>query len=126
LLEACVARIDTYNPKLNAFISVMRSQAVAQARQLDAEQKAGRLRGPLHGIPIGLKDNIDTASFRTTAASAVFDDRVPAEDAEVTRKLKAAGAICIGKTNLPEFARPRPGGHQRRLGCDHSSSYLGP
>src|SRR5438270_13792668 len=78
LTEACLARIQTYNPKLNAFITVMREQALAQARELDAEQKAGRLRSPLHGIPIGLKDNIDTAGTRTTAASAVFDDRVPA------------------------------------------------
>src|SRR5947209_17292360 len=59
LTEACLARIQTYNPKLNAFITVMREQALAQARELDAEQKAGRLRSPLHGIPIGLKDNID-------------------------------------------------------------------
>src|SRR5437867_5715253 len=77
LTQACLARIEIYNPKLNTFISVLRQQALAQARDLDAEQRAGKLRGPLHGIPIALKDNIDTAGIRTTAASAVFDDRIP-------------------------------------------------
>src|SRR5215813_12499976 len=104
LVEACLTRIGVYNPKLNCFITVMREQAMAQARVLDAEQAAGRLRSPLHGIPIGLKDNIDTAGVRTTAASAVFDDRVPDTDAEVTQRLKSAGAVLIGKTNLHEFA----------------------
>jgi len=116
LTEACLARIAAYNPKLNCFITVMREQALAQAHALDAEQRAGRLRGPLHGIPIGLKDNIDTAAVRTTAASAVFDDRVPEADAEVTRKLKSAGAVLIGKTNLHEFA----------MGGTSATSYYGP
>jgi aspartyl-tRNA(Asn)/glutamyl-tRNA(Gln) amidotransferase subunit A len=116
LTEACLARIETYNPKLNAFITVMREQALAQARELEAEQRSGKLRGPLHGIPIALKDNIDTAGVRTTAASAVFDDRVPDTDAEVTRRLKAAGAIFIGKTNLHEFA----------MGGTNATSYYGP
>src|SRR5438552_14171091 len=88
LTQACLARIETYNPKLNCFITVMREQALAQARELDAEQRSGKLRGPLHGIPIALKDNIDTAGVRTTAASAVFDERVPDTDAEVARRLK--------------------------------------
>ena len=116
LTEACLARVATYNPKLNCFITVMREQALVQARGLDAEQSAGRLRGPLHGIPIALKDNIDTADVRTTAASAVFDDRVPTADAEVTRRLKAAGAVLIGKTNLHEFA----------MGGTSATSYYGP
>src|SRR5438445_13545893 len=104
LTEACLARIQTYNPKLNAFITIMREQALAQARELEAEQRSGKLRSPLHGIPIALKDNVDTAGTRTTAASAVFDDRVPDTDADVTRRLKNAGAVLIGKTNLHEFA----------------------
>src|SRR5215831_18115204 len=116
LTEACLARIATYNPKLNCFITVMRDQAMAQARELDAEQHAGRLRGPLHGIPIALKDNIDTAGVRTTAASAVFDDRIPAADAEVARRLKDAGAVIVGKTNLHEFA----------MGGTNATSYYGP
>jgi len=116
LVSACLAQIDTYNPKINAFITVTREDALAQARALDAEQRAGKLRGPLHGIPIALKDNIDTAGVRTTAASAVFDDRVPGEDAEVARRLAAAGAVLVGKTNLHEFA----------MGGTSATSYYGP
>jgi len=104
LTEACLARIAIYDPKLDAFITVMKAQALEQARQLDAEQKAGKLRGPLHGVPIALKDNVDTASARTTGGSAVFAERVPKEDATVTTRLVAAGAVIIGKTNLQEFA----------------------
>lgn len=116
LTEACMERIATYNPKLNAFITVMKALAMQQAKVLDAEQKAGKLRGPLHGIPIALKDNIDTAGTRTTAASAVYDERIPTEDAEVVRKLKAAGAIFVGKANLHEFA----------MGGTSATSYFGP
>lgn len=116
LTEACLARIKTYNPQLNCFITVTREQALAQAQELDAEQRGGKLRGPLHGIPIALKDNIDTAGIRTTAASAVFDDRVPRADAEVVRRLKNAGAVLIGKTNLHEFA----------MGGTSATSYYGP
>ena len=104
LTRACLERIESYNPKLDCFITVMRDKALSQAAVLDAEQRAGKLRGPLHGIPIALKDNIDTAGTRTTAGSGVFEDRVPTEDAPVTARLKAAGAIIIGKTNLHEFA----------------------
>ena|ERR1700759_2363342 len=104
LTEACLARIDIYDQKLTTFITVMRAQALAQAKQLDVEQHAGKLRGPLHGIPIALKDNIDTAGTLTTAGSALFSDRVPDEDAPVAARLIAAGAIIIGKANLHEFA----------------------
>ena len=116
LVEACLARIDIYNPKVNAFITVTRDRALAQAKALDGERRAGRLRGPLHGVPIALKDNIDTAGVRTTAASAVFDDRVPVEDAEVARRLAAAGAVLLGKANLHEFA----------FGGTSATSYYGP
>lgn len=104
LTQACLDRIRIYNPKVDAYITVLGEQALAQAAQMDAEQKSGKFRGPLHGIPIALKDNIDTAGIRTTAASKVYDDRVPTEDAEVTRRLQAAGSVLIGKTNLDEFA----------------------
>jgi aspartyl-tRNA(Asn)/glutamyl-tRNA(Gln) amidotransferase subunit A len=101
---ACLDRIAIYAPKLDCFITVMRDKALAQAAVLDAEQKAGSFRGPLHGIPIALKDNIDTAGTLTTAGSGVFRDRVPTEDAPVVTRLVAAGAIILGKTNLHEFA----------------------
>jgi aspartyl-tRNA(Asn)/glutamyl-tRNA(Gln) amidotransferase subunit A len=104
LTDACLARIAVYDPKVDAFITVLKEQARLQAMQLDAELGAGKRRGPLHGIPIALKDNIDTAGVRTTGGSAVFADRVPQTDAAVAAKLRAAGAVFIGKTNLHEFA----------------------
>lgn len=116
LTQAVLDRIKVYNPKFNAFITVMRQEALAQAAQLDAEAKTGHFRGPLHGVPIALKDNIDTAGTRTTAASAVFDDRVPDEDAQVVMRLKEAGAVIIGKTNMHEFA----------AGGSSASTYFGP
>ena len=104
LTQACLKRIDEYNPSINAFITITREQALAVAREMEAEQKSGKWRGPLHGIPIALKDNIDTAGIRTTAASGVFKDRLPMDDAEVVVRLKKAGAILVGKLNLHEFA----------------------
>jgi aspartyl-tRNA(Asn)/glutamyl-tRNA(Gln) amidotransferase subunit A len=104
LTEACLERSRLYNPKINAYITTMREEALVQAAQLDAEGKSGKFRGPLHGIPIALKDNIDTAGIRTTGGSAVFDDRFPAEDADVVRRLKQEGAVILAKANLQEFA----------------------
>jgi aspartyl-tRNA(Asn)/glutamyl-tRNA(Gln) amidotransferase subunit A len=104
LLRDCMEKIDRLNPTVNAFITVTADLALAQARQAEQEIAAGHWRGPLHGIPIGLKDIIDTAGIKTTAASAVFRDRIPTEDAEVVKKLKAAGAVLLGKQNLQEFA----------------------
>ena len=104
LTQECLKRIEKFNPSLNAYITVMSEQALAQARELETERQSGKWRGPLHGVPIGLKDLIDTAGMRTTAASAIFANRVPAEDAEVVRRLKAAGAVLVGKLNMHEFA----------------------
>ena len=104
LTRACLQQIERLNPVLNAFITVTAEEALAEAREAEAEVRRGRWRGPLHGIPIGLKDNIDTAGVRTTLASAVFKDRVPSADAEVVRRLKAAGAVLLGKQNLHEVA----------------------
>ena len=116
LTNACLARIEQLNPTLNAFITVMHDSAMAQAREAEDEIRAGRWRGPLHGIPIGLKDLIDTAGVKTTCGSALFAERVPAEDAEVVRRLKNAGAVLIGKQNMQEFA----------WGGTSASSYYGP
>ncbi len=116
LVKALLRRIDVYNPKLNAFITVMRDSALQQAAVLDGEAAKGHRRGPLHGIPIAIKDNIDTAGTRTTMASAVFDDRVPTEDAFVVQQLRRAGAVLIGKTNMHEFA----------MGGSSATSYFGP
>ncbi len=104
LTEALLARVDALNPKVNAYITVTRDVALQQARELEAEQRRGQWRGPLHGVPMALKDNIDTAGIRTTGASELFKDRVPAADAEVVRRLKNAGMILLGKLNLHEFA----------------------
>jgi aspartyl-tRNA(Asn)/glutamyl-tRNA(Gln) amidotransferase subunit A len=104
LTRACLARIEQLNPALNAFITITAESALAQAGEAELQVQRGRWRGPLHGIPIALKDLFDTAGVRTTAASAVFKDRVPTQDAEVVRRLKAAGTVVLGKTNMDEFA----------------------
>jgi aspartyl-tRNA(Asn)/glutamyl-tRNA(Gln) amidotransferase subunit A len=104
LTSAYLERIERIDPRVNAYITVTADRALEQARVLDVELAGGTSRGPLHGIPIGLKDNIDTAGVLTTAASAVYADRVPAEDAECVRKLRDAGAVFLGKLNMHEFA----------------------
>jgi len=104
LTRACLANIAAHDRTLNAFVTVTAESALAEAKQAETEIRAGTWRGPLHGIPIALKDNIDTVGVRTTAGSALFADRVPSEDAEVVRRLKAAGAVFLGKLNLHEFA----------------------
>jgi aspartyl-tRNA(Asn)/glutamyl-tRNA(Gln) amidotransferase subunit A len=101
---ACLERIERLNPTLNAFITVMRDAALVRARVAEEQIQSGRWRGPLHGIPIALKDLFDTAGVKTTAGSRVFEHRVPERDAEVVRRLDAAGAVILGKTNMVEFA----------------------
>ena len=104
LARAYLDRIERLQPRVNAYITVTAELALRQARQAESELDAGDWRGPLHGIPIALKDNMDTAGIRTTAAGALFADRVPEEDAEVYRRLRAAGAVLLGKLNMHEFA----------------------
>lgn len=116
LTEACLRRIEKYNPAINAFITTTRAPALATARKMDDEARKGKWRGPLHGIPIALKDNIDTAGIQTTGASELFKDRLPSEDAFVARKLKDAGAVLLGKLNMHEFA----------YGPTSAISYFGP
>jgi aspartyl-tRNA(Asn)/glutamyl-tRNA(Gln) amidotransferase subunit A len=104
LTKDCLARIAQLNPAIHAFITVSSDSALEQARQAEAEIARGDWRGPLHGIPLAVKDLIDTAGILSTAASALFKDRIPHEDAEVVSRLKNAGAVLLGKQNLHEFA----------------------
>jgi len=104
ITAACLERIERLNPALNAFITVTAESALAEARTAEAEIVRGEWRGPLHGIPVALKDLIDTVGVRTTSASALHCERVPSEDADVVRRLRNAGAVIVGKNNLHEFA----------------------
>jgi aspartyl-tRNA(Asn)/glutamyl-tRNA(Gln) amidotransferase subunit A len=104
LTEACLSQIARDNGRLNAFISVLADRAREDARRADDEIRAGRCRGPLHGIPVSLKDLIDLAGAPTTAASRVLEGHVATSDATVAARLGAAGAVFLGKCNLHEFA----------------------
>src|SRR5438552_3355298 len=110
LTKLMLARIEQLNPKLNAYITVTAELALEQTKKAESElfgprgRKAHRDRGPLHGIPISLKDNIYTKDIRTTAGSKILKDFIPQHDAAVVTQLKEAGVIILGKTNLHEFA----------------------
>jgi aspartyl-tRNA(Asn)/glutamyl-tRNA(Gln) amidotransferase subunit A len=116
LLTGCLRRIEEWNTALNAFITVLTEQALDHARLAEAELTAGKWRGPLHGIPVAVKDFFDTAGIRTTAAFEPFKNRVPAKDAAVVVRLKEAGAIIVGKTNM----------HSLGMGTTGLESYFGP
>ena len=104
ITRECLSRIEKLNPALNAFITVTPESALREARTAEDEIGRGEWRGPVHGIPISLKDLIDTAGVRTTSASKLHEKRIPADDAEVVRRLRTAGAVIVGKNNLHEFA----------------------
>jgi aspartyl-tRNA(Asn)/glutamyl-tRNA(Gln) amidotransferase subunit A len=104
LVEAALARIDRLDPVLNSFLVVLKDSALSEARERDREVRDGRYRGPLHGIPVGLKDLFDVAGVPTTGGSTILRRNVPSADATVTRKLREAGAVVIGKLNMVEFA----------------------
>src|SRR5215207_3405346 len=116
VVDACLKRIATLNPVLNAFITVMADDARDQARAAEAEITSGRWRGPLHGLPVAVKDFYDTAGVTTTAGFGQFKDRVPDADAEVVKRLRQAGAIVIGKTNMDALGMATTG----------LTSYFGP
>jgi aspartyl-tRNA(Asn)/glutamyl-tRNA(Gln) amidotransferase subunit A len=103
-LHAYLDRIEQVGPKVNAYITVCADEAVQQARQAGQEIQQGRYRGPLHGIPVAVKDQVHTTGILTTNASNIRADFIPNEDATVVAKLKEAGAVIIGKTNMSEFA----------------------
>ena len=125
LTEAALAEAERRQPTLNSFITIMREQAMEQAEQAEDELSRGEYRGPLHGIPIGIKDNIATGGTRTTLGTKVLRDHVPDEDAEVVRRCKEAGAVILGKENLEEFAagatsnNPHYGAVHNPWGLDH-------
>jgi aspartyl-tRNA(Asn)/glutamyl-tRNA(Gln) amidotransferase subunit A len=116
ITEQTLQQIANRNPSINAFITVLADEALAQARTADQELAAGHDRGPLHGVPISLKDIVDVAGTPTTAASRVRHGHVAREDAEVVKRLRHGGAVFVGKTNLHEFA----------LGTTNEDSAYGP
>ena len=102
--EAYLDRIEEIDPKLNSYITITGEQAVESARQAEQEIAAGKHRGPLHGVPMAVKDQFNTAGVLTTGGSSILKDNVPSEDATVIAKLKEAGAVMLGKLNMSEFA----------------------
>ena len=104
VVEAYLQRIDDLDFKFNSYITVLWQRALDEARQAEREIQAGNYRGPMHGIPVGVKDQIYTKGIRTTGGARITADFVPEDDATVVAKLKDAGAILLGKTNLSEFA----------------------
>jgi len=103
VLDACMAQVEAHNPRLNAVVT-LNHNAREEARALEARIARGEDVGALAGVPVGIKDVTEVAGVRTTYGSPLFADHVPAEDAEVVRRLRAAGAVILGKTNTPEFA----------------------
>ena len=116
VVDACLKRIATLNPVLNAFITVIADDAREQAKEAEADIRTGGWRGPLHGLPVAVKDFYDTAGVTTTAGFEQFKDRVPDTDAEGVRRLRRAGAIVIGKTNMDALGMATTG----------LTSYFGP
>ncbi|TCZ57284.1 amidase [Roseicella aquatilis] len=104
LLDSCLGRIARVNPAVNAVVTLDEARARAAAREAEAAVMRGDPLGPLHGLPVGIKDTEDTAGLRTTYGSPIFADHVPAQDLGAVARLRAAGAIVIGKTNTPEWA----------------------
>ena len=102
-VEAYLDRIDSLNGKLYAYLTVSRDEALRAARESEQALARGEYKGPMHGIPVAVKDQINTAGIRTTSGTPIFNDFVPDEDATVVSKLKEAGAILLGKLNMTEF-----------------------
>ena len=108
LIQSCLGRIDASEGDIQAWVTIDRSGALEAARRLDAEAGAGRLRGPLHGVPVGLKDIIHAAGLKTTSGARGFADTLPQSDAPCVARLRAAGAIILGKLQTTEFAFSDP------------------
>lgn len=116
LTKIALRNIERWNGRINAVLTPLPDDALAAAAACDEARSAGRRLGPLHGMPVTLKDNIDMAGVRTTMASDFFRDNIASQDAELVRRLRAAGAVIVGKVNLHEFA----------LGAVSQSRHLGP
>ena len=102
-VRAALTRLELLNDKLNAFITVLPEQALADAKKADEEIARGYYRSPLHGVPVSIKDMFEMAGVRTTGGSKILAEWVPETDAALVERLRAAGAIILGKTNLDEF-----------------------
>lgn len=130
VVGAVLNRIDELNPVLNCYVTVLRGASLASAAVLQSELRTGNYRGPLHGVPISLKDNVLTEGILTTAGSPILKDWIPDRDAEVVTTLRASGAIVIGKTNMQQYAygaaHPTFGDvrnpHRLEMTCGGSSS----
>jgi Asp-tRNA(Asn)/Glu-tRNA(Gln) amidotransferase A subunit family amidase len=120
LVESLLQQIDRLEPKVEAWVTIDRSGALATAKQLAAEVERGSTRGPLHGVPIGIKDIYWTAGIKTTCGSRIFTDHVPSYDATTVARLKQAGAIVLGKTVTTEFATADPGPTRNPWNPDHT------
>ena len=102
-LDAHLKQIERVNPQVNAIVTLVAEQAIENARKADEMQARGATLGPLHGLPIAHKDLVETAGIRTTFGSRIFKDYIPAHDAILVERIRRAGAICVGKSNTPEF-----------------------
>jgi aspartyl-tRNA(Asn)/glutamyl-tRNA(Gln) amidotransferase subunit A len=120
LVEALLQQIDRIEPEVQAWVTLDRSGALATAQQLATEAERGSIRGPLHGVPIGIKDIYYTAGMKTTCGSRIFADQVPNYDASTVARLKQAGAIILGKTVTTEFATADPGPTRNPWNIDHT------
>lgn len=103
VMDAVLERIDRINPKINAYCTLVPESARAEAMKAERKVMKGELLGPLHGVPVSIKDLSFTQGIRTTGGSKIYDNFIPDQDAAFVERLKAAGAIIIGKTNTPEF-----------------------
>ena len=108
VVQAYLDRIEAVDAKVNAFITVMSDEALEAARRSEADVIAGSIKGPLHGVPVGVKDQIYTKGIRTSCASKIRSHFVPNFDATVVEGLKRSGAIILGKLNMTEFAMGDP------------------
>ena len=120
LVKACLARIDETDGQLKAWVHLDREHALAQAEEMDTIRRAGRPVGTLHGVPIGLKDIIDTQDFPTERGTPIFSGRRPASDAALVERLREAGAVILGKTVTTEFAFMHPAETRNPHNPDHS------